>query len=221
MNYWTYVIIITLLALLPQIWVDKAYKKYSSIRVSNGKNGEMLVRDMLSSNGIYNVSINRISGFLSDHYNSQNKSINLSNDNFINSSIASIAVAAHETGHAIQDNKGYLFLKLRHKLSSSTIVASKMSWGFIYIGFLFFNKPLILLGIIALGIVLIFNIVTLPVEINASRRAKQYLCSTGTYTMEEIQGANKVLTAAAFTYIAATLAGLLQIIRLISLIDRD
>lgn len=221
MNYWTYVIIITLLAVLPQIWVNNAYNKYSKIKVSNGKTGELLVRDMLTSNGIYNVSINRIGGILTDHYNSKNKSINLSNDNFMTSSIASVAIAAHETGHAIQDNKGYVFLKLRQGLSSFAIVASNISWIGIYLGFLLLSRSLILFGIVALGVILLFNIVTLPVEINASRRAKQYLLSAGTYTMEEMDGVSKVLTAAAFTYIASTLAGLLQIIRLIGIIDRD
>ncbi len=221
MDYFIYLIIITLLAILPQIWVKNAYNRYSRIRVSNGKTGEMIVQDMLNNNGMYNVSINKVRGVLTDHYNPRTKSISLSYDNFVNSSIASIAVAAHETGHAIQDHKGYLFLRLRQGLSSFAIVASKVSWIGIYLGFILFYEPLILIGIVALGIILLFDVVTLPVEINASRRAKQYLMSTGTYTMEEIDGVSKVLTAAAFTYVAATLAGLLQIIRLMSILDRD
>lgn len=221
MDYYTYVLLIVLLSILPQLWVNSVYRKYSQVRVGNGKSGEMVVNEMLFNSGISGISINRIGGHLSDHYDSKRKSINLSSDNFTNPTIASVAVAAHETGHAIQDNKGYFFLRLRHALGPATIVASKISWIFIYLGFLLFFEPLMWVGIICLAVVLLFNIVTLPVEINASSRARKYLISTGTYTSEEISGATKVLRAAAFTYIAVVLAGILQIIRLISNVRRD
>ena len=221
MSYYGYLLIIVLLTIIPQILVHATYNKYSQIRIGNGKNGERLVNDMLYSNGVNDVRVERIGGVLSDHYDSRGKVIRLSSSNFENPTIASIAVAAHETGHALQDNKGYFFLRLRHALGSTAILASKTSWIFIYLGFLMFFTPMIYLGIIMLAIVVVFDFVTLPVEINASRRAKQYLISTGTYSDEEIAGASKVLSAAALTYVAATLAGVLQLIRLFSSIRRD
>lgn len=221
MDYYTYLILIILLSIIPQLLVNRAYNKYSQIRVGNGKSGEMVVNEMLFNSGIMGIRINRIGGHLSDHYDSRRKSINLSSENFTNPTIASVAIAAHETGHAIQDNKGYFFLRLRHALGPVTIVASNASWIVIYLGFLMYFTPFIYFGIICLGVVLLFNLVTLPVEINASNRARKYLISTGTYTSEEIAGATKVLTAAAFTYIAVVLAGILQIIRLLSNVRRD
>lgn len=221
MSYFGYLLIIVLLTVIPQVLVKHTYRKYFDIKTMNGQTGEELVKRMLFENGIGDVSIGQIGGTLSDHYDSKRKIINLSMDNFNSSNVASIAVAAHETGHAIQHNKGYLFLKLRKSLGPVTIVASKVSWIVIYLGFLLYFAPFIYLGIILLGVMVLFDLVTLPVEINASIRARKYLISTGNFTNEEISGASKVLTAAAFTYVATTLAGILQIIRLISSTRRD
>lgn len=219
MGYFTYLIIIILLSLIPQLIVNRIYKKYSTVRVGNGKTGAQLVAEMLAVNHISNVYINSIGGRLTDHYNSKNKSINLSRENFENPSIASIAVAAHETGHALQDFKGYSFLRMRQSLGPATVVANKISWIAVYLGFLLYFTPFIWIGIICLSVIVLFDFITLPVEINASRRAKKYLLSTGTYTYEEVKGVSKVLTAAAFTYVAASLAGVLQLIRLLGVVD--
>ena len=221
MSYFGYLLIIILLTLLPQIWVHSAYRKYSNVKLQNNKSGETIVKNMLFENGVGELRINPIGGTLTDHYNPKDKSINLSMDNFNNGTIASVAIAAHETGHAIQDHKGYFFLKLRRSLGPVTIVASNSSWVFIYLGFLLFSTPLIWFGIILLGIVVLFDLVTLPVEINASSRAKKYLASTGTFSNDELSGVNAMLTAAAFTYIASTLAGILQLIRLLGIVNRD
>ena len=221
MSYYGYLLIIVLLTIIPQILVHVTYNKYSQISVGNGKNGERLVNEMLYNNGVNDVRVERIGGVLSDHYDSRKKVIRLSSSNFEHPTIASIAVAAHETGHALQDNRGYFFLRLRHALGPTAILASKTSWIFIYLGFIMFFSPMIYLGIIMLAVVVLFDFVTLPVEINASRRAKQYLISTGTYTSDEIAGASKVLSAAALTYVAATLAGVLQLIRLLANARRD
>lgn len=220
MNYWTYVLIITLLAIIPQIIVSNTYKKYSKIGASNNKTGERVVKEMLFNSGVMGVDVERINGFLSDHYNSRSKKIRLCNENFESSSIAGIAVAAHETGHAVQDDRGYFFLVLRRVMGPVTIVANKLSWIVLYLGFFLYFEPMILIGIALISFVVLFDVVTLPVEINASRRAKKYLLSTGEYTSEEIEGVSKVLTAAAFTYLAATLAGVLQVIRLIGVFNR-
>lgn len=216
-----YLLLIILITVVPQIIVRSTYEKYSNIKVNSLKNGEDIVREMLNANGISGVSINKIGGELSDHYNPRRKEINLSLSNFDNPTVASIAVAAHETGHAIQDHKGYFFLRLRQAMGSSAIIASNLSWTFVYLGFIMYFAPLIWIGVIMLGVVVAFDFITLPVEINASRRARQYLVSTGRYSTEEIEGVSKVLTAAAFTYLAVTLAGVLQLLRLLRRLDRD
>ena len=216
-----YLLLIILITVIPQIIVRNTYEKYSNIKVNSIKNGEDIVREMLYSNGINDVSVNKIGGELTDHYDHRRKEINLSISNFENPTVASIAVAAHETGHAIQDNKGYFFLRLRQAMGSSAIIASKLSWTFVYLGFIMYFAPLIWIGVIMLGVVVAFDFVTLPVEINASKRAKQYLVSTGRYSTEEIEGVSKVLTAAAFTYVAVTLAGVLQLLRLLRRLNRD
>lgn len=216
-----FLLIIVIITIIPQLLVRGAYEKYSQVRVQSTKNGEEVVKEMLNANGVNGVSINKIGGFLSDHYNSRTKQINLSVSNFEEPTVASVAIAAHETGHAIQDNRGYFFLRLRQAIGTTAVVASNLSWTFVYLGFILYFTPLIWVGVIMLGIVVAFDFVTLPVEINASRRAKQYLVSTGRYSSEEIEGVSKVLNAAAFTYIAVTLAGVLQLLRLIRRLNRD
>ena len=216
-----FLLIIVLITIIPQILVKSTYRKYASISVNCAKNGEEIAREMLRDNGVNNVSIKRIGGVLTDNYNSKDNTIYLSSSNFNNPSVASIAVAAHETGHAIQQDNSYLFLKIRQALCPVTIISSKLSWVAIYLGFIFYFTPLIWLGTIFLGVIVLFDLVTLPVEINASRRAKRYLVSCGYFDGEEVRGASKVLIAAAFTYVAATLAGLLQLIRIVSRIRRN
>lgn len=216
-----YFLLITLIILIPQLLVQSTYNKYSRMEIKNGKTGEMLVYEMLRQNGVNDVDVERIGGMLSDHYDSRAKKIRLSSDNFNNPSVASIAIAAHETGHALQDNKGYFFLKLRHTLGPVTMTASKASWIFLLLGIILYFSPFFWFGIILFSVVVVFDLVTLPVEINASNRAKQYLASTGAYSEEELYGASKVLNAAALTYVAATLASILQLIRLISRVRRD
>lgn len=216
-----YFLLITLIILIPQLLVQSAYSKYSQIEIKNGKNGEELVYEMLRNNGVNDVEVERIGGVLSDHYDSKHKKIRLSSGNFNNPTIASIAVAAHETGHALQDNRGYFFLRLRHSMGPLTATASSASWIFLLLGIILYFSPFFWFGIILFSVVVVFDLVTLPVEINASRRAKEYLLSTGSYTDEEMYGVSKVLNAAALTYIAATLASILQLLRLISRARRD
>ena len=221
MNDFTYILVIIAITIIPQILINVTYKKYADVKVKSEQTGEDIVREMLLANGVDNVTIGEIPGQLTDHYNSKTKRINLSSSNFKKPTVASIAVAAHETGHALQDAKGYWFLKIRHKLGEPTVVAGNLCWVFVYLGFLFYYAPFVLLGVFLLGVVVLFDFVTLPVEINASNRAKRYLASTGRYTKEELEGVSKVLNAAAFTYVAATLAGVLQFLRLIKKFERS
>lgn len=216
-----YILLIVLITIIPQILVNNTYNKYSQVKVNSLQTGEDIVKEMLHTHGVDGVSIGEIGGQLTDHYNSKTKRINLSRSNFNKPTVASIAVAAHETGHALQDARGYFFLKLRHAMGQTAIVASNLSWTFVYLGFILYFAPFVVVGICLLGIVVLFDLVTLPVEINASNRAKKYLASTGRYSREELEGVSKVLNAAAFTYIAATLAGILQLMRLIRRFERS
>ena len=216
-----FLIVLILLTIIPHVWVRRTYSAYSEFKVQSNQTGEDIVREMLRTNGVVDVSIHEIGGELTDHYDSRTRSVNLSYDNFNAPSVASIAVAAHEAGHALQDHQGYFFLRLRQQLTQSAIVASKFSWICVYLGFLLYFTPLIWVGVILLGVIVLFDLITLPVEIDASKRARAYLVGTGKYTDEEIEGVSKVLSAAAFTYIAVTLAGVLQLIRLLGRLNRD
>lgn len=212
------IIAIILLALIPNFIVRKAYNLGLRAKTKYENGSIDFSKDMLNKNGIYNINFTNTHVPLGDHYNSKLKTICLSNGD--SSSVASIAIALHESGHAIQDEKGYFFLKLRAMLGTPTIIANKFIWIFIFLGFLFNAMELVYVGISFMCVVVLFDIVTLPVEINASKRAINYLESTNALSIEEMSVAKKVLYAAAFTYIAATLAGILQLIRLIS-ISRD
>ena len=221
MDYLLYVLIISLLLASASLLVRTTYSRYIRINTRVNKSSLEVVTDMKNKYGLSDLNIVRIGGVLSDHYDSRRKTIGLSVSNYDSSSVAGIAVAAHEMGHAIQDKEGYFFLRLRQGLGKITIVANNISWFIIYLGFILWYLPLVYAGIACVAIVVLFDIITLPVELDASRRAKNYLKSTGVYSEEEMNGFAKVLNAAAFTYIASTLAGILQLIRLLGIVSRD
>ena len=204
---------IIILLEISQITINRVYNKYASMEASLPQTGEQTVRNMLSSNGINDVEIGYISGRLNDHYNSKNKTINLSKNSLTNS-ISAIAVAAHETGHAMQDHKGYAMLRLRKFLAPVCSFASKLVWVFIFAGIILQFFDLITIGLILMGVTIVFQLVTLPVEFDASRRAIAYLGTLG-YDEYSMYGFKKVLKAAAFTYVAGTLASIMQLIRLL------
>lgn len=221
MDYLFYLILVTLLCASAEWIVNSTYNKYSKISTNSNKCGLDVVEDMKLKNNLSNLVVYKGQGHLTDHYDPRNKSIFLSPSNYNSSSVAGVAVAAHEMGHAIQDKENYLLLRIRRNLGPVTIVSSKLSWIIIYIGFLFWSTTFIWVGIAFFGITVLFDLVTLPVELNASKRAKDYLKSTGNYNEDELKGISSVLNAAAFTYLASTLAGALQLLRLIMLIRRD
>ena len=175
---------------------------------------------ILDKNGLQNVSISEISGSLTDHYDPKNKHINLSTDIYNDSSISSISVAAHEVGHAIQDKEQYSFLVFRSKMVPIVNFTSRFATIFIALGFMLEIFDLANIGILLLSIGLLFQLVTLPVEFDASRRAKIQLEKLRIVNKKEIDESKKVLGAAAFTYVASFLASSLQIARLI-LINRN
>ena len=215
------VLLIIGLPLLAQIFIKISYENNSRIKNSKELTGYDVARKILDKNGLNDLLIVETNGYLTDHYDPNRKVIKLSRNIYGNDTISSMAVAAHEVGHAIQDKEGYFFLRLRTFIFPIVSFISRMSWLVILIGFFFEIVNAIYLGIIIVSASVIFELVTLPVEINASKRAIKELNSLNLITGEEDKVKN-VLTAAALTYVAGTLAEILQLIRLIGILkDND
>lgn len=198
--------------------VKSTYAKYKKVRSMSGLTGAQAAQRILSQAGIHDVQIQHISGDLTDNYNPKTKVLSLSDTVYDNSSVAAIGVAAHECGHAIQHAKGYVPVKLRTAMVPAVNICSTISWPVILIGvFLSWNQSLIALGIILFSAAVIFSLVTLPVEFNASSRALKILGNTGMLSNDEVGKARKVLRAAAMTYVASAAAMILQLLRLVIL----
>ena len=216
----TYILIIiaAIISLIAQWRVNSAFSKYSRVASMSGMTGAQAARMILQSNGINDVSVQRISGKLTDHYNPSTKVLNLSESVYGSTSVAAIGVAAHECGHAIQHARGYFPLSLRTALVPVANIGSQLSWVFIIVGaILSFNRTLITIGIIMFSAAVLFQLVTLPVEFNASARALEQLESNGILYRDEVSQTRKVLSAAALTYVAAAATAILQLLRLIIL----
>lgn len=219
---WTYVVLV-LPCLILSLWassnVNSTFKKYSKQFSRRGITGADAARRVLTANGVSGVRIDRVSGNLTDHYDPRTNVIRLSDDVYNNTSTAAIGVACHEAGHAVQYAVGYAPIKLRAAIIPVTNFGSKLAMPLILLGLLFtaFGDTLIYLGIACFGLSLVFQLVTLPVEFNASRRALQAIEDGNLLTEEEQRGAKKTLTAAALTYVAATAVALAQLLRLIAL----
>ena len=214
------IFLIILIPLIAQLGIKSSYSKYSSIENDKELTGKEVARMILDKNGLNNVEIYETSGELADYYDPRKKKVVLSTNIHRGKSISSAAVAAHEVGHAIQDKEGYFFLKFRSFLVPIVNFTSHISSLFIIIGFAASAFDFINIGIILLLVGLFFQLITLPVEFNASARAKEQLKDIGLYSKKNINGTNSVLNAAAYTYVAGFLAEALQILRLI-LISRD
>ena len=210
-----------ILAIWAQMRVTSTYKKYARISSTQGITGAKVAQSLLERNGISDVRVKAVEGSLSDHYDPRTKTVNLSQDNYKGSSLSALAVAAHEVGHAIQDNKGYVPLRLRHAILPATNIGSWAAFPLFFIGFLFNTPVLMDIGIILFAGIVIFHFVTLPVEYNASSRALAQLSNTGMLVEQELGGARKVLNAAALTYVAATAVSLIHLLRLIILRGDD
>ncbi|MCF7920810.1 MAG: zinc metallopeptidase [Candidatus Cloacimonetes bacterium] len=211
------VIIALILALLAQQQVKGNYKKFSRIPASIGLTGAELARKMLIDNGLDGIDIQPVKGILTDNYHPVKKIIFLSEGVYNSISLAALAIAAHETGHALQYAAGYTPVKIRGSLLPSASIGSTLAFPLFFIGLLLTNQVLMDIGIWFFGAALLFQLVTLPVEFNASARALQYLQNGYLRDTTEIQGARAVLRAAALTYVAATLMALVQFLRLIFL----
>ena len=227
--YWwdpTYFLVIigAVICLLASAHVNNTFKKYSKYRSMSGMTGAQAAQRILNAAGIYDVEIRHISGNLTDHYDPRNKTLNLSESVYGSMSVAAIGVAAHECGHAIQHQKEYAPLQIRSSLVPVANFGSGASWFFIIAGLFLSWQPLVTTGIVLFSLAVLFQLVTLPVEFNASSRALKMLGSSGMLGNDEVKGARKVLTAAALTYVAALASSILQLLRLIILAggrDRD
>ena len=214
-----YYFILIIPALLLGIWaqsqVNTNYQKYSQIRTMRGMTGAEAAEYILRQNGIYDVQIHHISGNLTDNFNPSKKTISLSDSVYNSTSIAAIGVAAHEAGHAVQHAVNYAPIRIREIIIPVTQIGSWLYLPIIMVGFLFSSQSLVNIGILLFSTLAIFQLVTLPVEFNASDRAIKTLESSGILYGEEITGAKKVLRAAALTYVAALVSSLAQLLRLI------
>lgn len=212
-----YFAIIIIVPLWAQMKVKSTYKKYSQVPSSSGMTGAQVARKILDDNGLYNVAVEETPGFLSDHYDPRTKVVRLSSGNFHGDSIAGAAVAAHEVGHAIQDQQEYAFLRFRHALVPVASFGSNISWILIIVGMLAGLADLLLFGIIFMAAAVLFQVVTLPVEFNASNRAMEQIVSAGVIRNDEERETRKVLNAAAMTYVAAAAVAVLELLRLVLL----
>jgi Zn-dependent membrane protease YugP len=210
-----YMALIIIIPLWAQMKVKSAYKKYSKVAASSGMTGAQVARKILDDNGLYQVGVEETPGVLSDHYDPRSKTVRLSTNNYHGNSIAGAAVAAHEVGHAMQDQEEYAFLRFRHALVPVANIGSNFSWILILIGFFASMSGLVLLGIVFMAAAVVFQLVTLPVEFDASNRAMNQIVSAGVIRNDEERETRKVLNAAALTYVAAALVAVLELVRLI------
>ena len=216
----TYILVIigAILCLAASALVKSTYKKYSAIRSRSGMSGAEAASRILRYAGINDVSINHVPGDLTDHYDPKNKVLNLSDTVYDSLSVAAIGVAAHECGHAIQHQKGYVPLKIRSALVPAANIGSKIGIPLVIVGLVLgLNATLVQVGIWIFAIAVLFQIVTLPVEFNASHRALVVLNDGGIMGDEEIDYCKRVLGAAALTYVAAAASSVLQLLRLVLL----
>ena len=219
----TYVLVLIglVITIIAQIFVSTSYSKYKKISSKSKMEGFEVARKILDENGLKDVDIVETRGELTDHYDPTRKVVRLSTDIFHGATIASASVAAHECGHAIQDKENYTFMRIRSFLVPVVNLVSSFSWIVIFIGLLTEYFQIFYIGIALISIGLLFQLITLPVEFDASKRAKKELEKLKISNNEEAIGVKKMLTAAALTYVAGVLTSVLEIIRLIAIFNSD
>ena len=201
--YWMIMIPVFLLSLFATFKVKSTFAKYSHVPTNSGITGAEAAAQILRRNGLTDVSVVETRGFLSDHYDPRTREVRLSPEVFRGSNLAAVGVAAHETGHAVQHAKSYAPLVLRNAMVPVANIGSSLSWIIIILGFIIGALGLVKIGIILFSAVVLFQVITLPVEFNATSRAKAMLASYGLVSRNELQGVSRVLSAAAMTYVAA------------------
>lgn len=224
----TYIVIVVpaiIFSLIASSKVNSTFRKYSRVRAASGMTGAEVARRILDSNGLFNVAVERVSGSLTDHYDPRANVIRLSQPVYDSSSVAAIGVAAHETGHAVQYAVGYSPIKLRAAIIPATNIGSKLAIPLIILGLILSATAakfitIAYAGIICFSLSALFQLLTLPVEFNASRRALDTIENFGVLSGSEQDGARKVLSAAAMTYVAALAVSLAQLLRLLLMVQR-
>lgn len=221
-NYWLFMIPAFIFTLITQAMVNSAYRKWSKRKNSSGISGAEAGRRLLAQANLYDVSIEPVAGRLSDHYDPRSETLRLSEGVARSDSVAALAITAHEIGHALQDAQGYMPLRIRAALVPAVNIGSNLGWILIMIGLILggtLGTNMAWLGVAAFALGLVFALATLPVELNASKRARQLLVTSGyIQTREEKQGVRSVLNAAAWTYVAAVASAALQLLYFVSLI---
>lgn len=217
---WTYFLVLigAVLSMIASAKVNSTFNKYSRVRSASGMTGAEAAQRILQQNGIYDVAVEHVSGNLTDHYDPKNKVLRLSDATYASNSVAAVGVAAHECGHALQHNVGYLPLRIRSAIVPAANIGSRLGIPIILLGVLLgSNYFLVQLGIWVFSLAVLFQIVTLPVEFNASNRAMAMMERYGILSGDELRFTRKVLSAAAMTYVAAAASSILQLLRLILL----
>lgn len=228
LNYWLFLLPALILGLIAQARVRSAFNKYSRIMIRSGRTGEQIAREMLDRNGLYDVNIELRNGWLSDHYDPRAKTLRLSQAVYSGRTIAAAGIAAHECGHALQDSKQYLPLKIRSLMVPSVQIGSWLGPVLFGIGLFFdymsrnstFGLQIASIGLLLFAATAVFSIITLPVEFNATRRAKTWLKSSGLMVSGELEGVDRVLNAAAMTYVAAAIQAIMQVLYYATLLSR-
>lgn len=222
--WWDWTLILLIPGLLLTLWaqykVKSTYHQYSAVQAPYGMTGAAVARRILDSNGLHHVPVELVPGHLSDHYDPRSKVLRLSESVYHSNSVAAVGVAAHEAGHALQDAKGYIPLRFRIFMVPVCNIGSHLAMPLFFLGILFglgslFGDWLALAGIAAFSLSVFFQLITLPVEFNASRRAMHCLSGSGTMSKEQLSGSRRVLNAAAMTYVAALAVGILSLLRLL------
>ncbi len=212
-----------ILGLWAQARVRGSFKKYSGVPTGTGINGAQTARKMLDANGLQHVAVERVGGFLSDHYDPRGKVLRLSADVYGGANLAAVGVAAHEAGHALQDKTSYAALRFRSAMVPAVQIGSWLGPIIFFAGLFLstaFGESIAWFGLFIFGLTALFSIVTLPVEFNASNRAKEQLVSLAILTPQEVQGVNKVLGAAALTYVAAAIQAIVTMLYYASILLR-
>lgn len=218
-NYWIFMLPAILLMMAAQYYVSSTYKKWSKVRNRSNLTGAQAANRLIQAGRLYDVNVEAVSGNLSDHYDPRHKVLRLSSGVYQTSSVAAVAIAAHELGHAMQDHEGYFPLRIRSVMVPAVNIGSMLGWIFIFLGLFLQITGLTWLGVIIFAAGALFALITLPVELNASARAKRLLVETGIVVgQDEQNGVNKVLNAAALTYIAALLTSIMQLLYFTSMV---
>lgn len=224
MLYYDWTILLLIPGLILSLWaqsrVNGAYKKYSKVFTQRGLPAQEVARLMLDGQGAGNVTITSTQGTLTDHFDPATDTLRLSQGVYGSSSVAAVGIAAHEAGHALQKQEGYALLNLRTVMVPTVNIGSRLAWPIFVVGMISSWRPLMYVGIGLFALAVALSLITLPVEFDASRRAKLMLSNSGYFTQEEMRGVSAVLNAAALTYVASFLSALLSLVRLVLLAQR-